>query len=136
MKKKILFIAIHRLDRAPGQRFRFEQYFDVMTEAGIEFRIQSFLTKENWKIFYSKGQLLAKLLTLCSGYLRRFLILFSVPEFDFIFIHRELTPIGPPVFEWLIANVFPSNEIPWSLLFRFALPVLNFTGDPPASEIV
>lgn len=29
----------------------------------------------------------------------------QAPFYDFIFIHREATPIGPPVMEWLLAKV-------------------------------
>ena len=32
-------------------------------------------------------------------------------EYDFIFIHREVTPIGPPVFEWIIAKVLKKKII-------------------------
>ena len=34
--KKILFLAHHRLDRSPGQRYRFEQYFDYFRKHNIE----------------------------------------------------------------------------------------------------
>ena len=34
LMKKILFIASHRFDRAPGQRFRFEQYFQFLKSKG------------------------------------------------------------------------------------------------------
>jgi len=30
--KKILFLAHHRIDRSPGQRYRFEQFFDYLEE--------------------------------------------------------------------------------------------------------
>ncbi len=31
--------------------------------------------------------------------------------FDYVFIHREVAPVGPPVFEWLIAKVFRKKII-------------------------
>ena len=33
--KRILFIAHHRLDRSPGQRYRFEQVFDYLESKGL-----------------------------------------------------------------------------------------------------
>ena len=39
-----------------------------------------------------------------AGFICRLLLLFSVPTYDFIFVHREAAPVGPPVFEWLIAK--------------------------------
>jgi glycosyltransferase involved in cell wall biosynthesis len=32
-------------------------------------------------------------------------------RFEFIFVHREIAPIGPPIFEWLIAKVFKKKII-------------------------
>jgi glycosyltransferase involved in cell wall biosynthesis len=37
--------------------------------------------------------------------------MFSLISYDYIFIHREITPIGPPFFEWLIAKVFRKKII-------------------------
>lgn len=48
---------------------------------------------------------------LLNGYLNRTVMLFFVFRFDFIFIHREASPIGPPVFEWIIAKVFRKKII-------------------------
>lgn len=42
---------------------------------------------------------------LIQGFIKRFLVLFSVTRYDYVFIHREVTPVGPPVFEWIIAKV-------------------------------
>ncbi len=34
------------------------------------------------------------------------MILFSVSRHQFVFIHREAAPLGPPLFEWVLAHVF------------------------------
>ncbi len=60
---------------------------------------------------YLEGQQLKKIIAIASGYLRRFLILFNVTKYDYVLIHRELTPLGPPVFEWLIAKVLRKKII-------------------------
>jgi len=106
MCSKILFLVPYPVGESPSQRFRFEQYFQILKENGFEFRIQSFLTSKNWRIFYEKGKGLNKSLTMVNGFTRRFLILFHIPFYNFIFIHRELCPVGPPVFEWIISHVF------------------------------
>ena len=46
-----------------------------------------------------------------GGFARRLVLLFSVPKYDFVFIHREAAPVGPPVFEWLIARVLRKKII-------------------------
>jgi len=37
--------------------------------------------------------------------------MFKAPRYDFIFIHRECAPLGPPVFEWLLAKVLRKKII-------------------------
>ena len=32
-------------------------------------------------------------------------MLFSLANYDFVFVHREASPIGPPVLEWMMAKV-------------------------------
>ncbi len=46
-----------------------------------------------------------------GGFIRRFLTLFTLSAYDFIYIHREAAPIGPPIFEWLISKVFRKKII-------------------------
>ncbi len=46
-----------------------------------------------------------------SAFLSRALLIFSLYKYDFIFIHREASHIGPPVFEWLISKVFKKKMI-------------------------
>jgi len=38
-------------------------------------------------------------------------MLFSLNKYDFVFIHREAAPIGPPIFEWLITKLFRKRVI-------------------------
>ena len=54
---------------------------------------------------------LQKSIGIVIGLFKRFLLLFTVFKYDFIFIHREVAPVGPPVFEWVIAKVFRKKII-------------------------
>ncbi len=45
------------------------------------------------------------------GFVKRFLLLFTLFRYDFVYIHREAAPIGPPVIEWLITKVFRKKII-------------------------
>lgn len=90
---------------SPSQRFRFEQYFDVLKNAKIDFEVLPFWSVQAWNILYQKGNHLKKFVMLLGGLFRRFKMLFHLRSFDFVFIHREAAPIGPPFFEWWIANI-------------------------------
>jgi len=108
---KILFLAPYPLEEAPSQRFRFEQYFSILKKHGFQYDFQSFLTLNGWQALYKKGGSIQKLLYVALGFLRRFKTLFTVGRYHFVFIHRELSPLGPPIFEWIIAKIFRKKII-------------------------
>jgi glycosyltransferase involved in cell wall biosynthesis len=108
---KVLFLVPYPQGKAPSQRFRFEQYFDVLEEQGFDYKIESFLDESTWKILYQPGYGLRKVWGIIKGFLRRILMLATLHRYSFVFIHREASPIGPPVFEWLISKVWNKKII-------------------------
>jgi glycosyltransferase involved in cell wall biosynthesis len=110
-KKPILFIIPYPIAEAPSQRFRFEQYFSVLHAAGYSYEVQSFLDSQNWQIFFKSGNGLKKLKALLNGFIKRCKIVFRAHRFDSIFIHREASPVGPPVFEWIFSVVLKKKII-------------------------
>ncbi|WP_375437084.1 glycosyltransferase family 4 protein [uncultured Hymenobacter sp.] len=108
---RILFIVPYPPGKAPSQRFRFEQYLDILTQAGHSYRLAPFLSDATWAILYKPGRAGAKALGIVGGFLRRVGLLFAVPAYDYVFIHREAAPIGPPVFEWIITKVLGKKLI-------------------------
>jgi len=102
---RILFVVPYPTGVAPSQRFRFEQYFNLLTQHHIDFEIQSFWNIAAWNILYSEDKIWAKTILFIKGLKRRIQLLFSLTDFDFVFIHREAMPIGPPFFEWFIAKI-------------------------------
>jgi glycosyltransferase involved in cell wall biosynthesis len=108
---KILFLVPYPTGRSPSQRFRFEQYFHVLKAAGHSFRVQSFLSEAGWEVIYAKGNVIAKSFAVVAGFVRRIGAVFVAPGYDIVFIHREATPVGPPVVEWLIGKVVQKKII-------------------------
>jgi glycosyltransferase involved in cell wall biosynthesis len=108
---KILFLVPYPLKSSPSQRFRFEQYFDTLQKAGHQFKVQSFLTSWGWRTIYQSGRGLQKVVAIAYGFIRRLFIMPPVITADFVFVHREVTPVGPPLFEWMIAKVFRKRII-------------------------
>ena len=107
----ILFLTPYPIRQAPSQRFRFEQYFEFLEEKGYKWTIRSFLGQKAWENLYHKRAARKKLAGILTGFLRRGYHLFEVPAYDLIFIHREVAPVGPPVFEWIIAKIFKKRII-------------------------
>ena len=55
--RKILFIAQHRLNRSPSQRFRFEQYLSLFEAHGYECELSFLIDEEDDKVLdYSRDR--------------------------------------------------------------------------------
>lgn len=109
--KQILFVVPYPLRRAPSQRFRVELYEPVLKANGISYDIKPFMDEATWKVIYQKGSTFKKLAGILDSYRKRFLLLFSLSGYRYIFIHREATPLGPPLFEWVAARVLGKKII-------------------------
>lgn len=108
---KVLFLIPYPSGTAASQRFRFEQYLNVLPEAEIDFEISSFWDEKAWGILYKKGMFFAKTMATLRGLLRRYSLLFSAFKYDRIFIHRELYPVGPQIIEFVLAKVYKKKII-------------------------
>lgn len=110
-KKSIIFLFPYPLSEAPSQRFRFVQYLDILKEEGFYFETHAYLSDNAWKILYQPGHFFAKFLRIIWGYFTRLLLLPKINKFDYVFIHREAAPLGPPLIEFLIAKVLRKKII-------------------------
>ena len=111
MNKKILFLTPYPHGQAPSQRFRFEQYFDLLKRNNFEIETHSFLSSKTWKLLYNKSSFFFKVMGILSSFICRFLLLSKVRKFDYIFIHREASMVGPPIFEWIITKILKKKYI-------------------------
>lgn len=102
---RILFLVPYPHGQAPGQRFRYEQYLDLLIEQGHRYQLSSFLSTSTWAVLYKSGYAIRKTLGVAAGFGRRCLDMLRAPFYDYVFIFREASPIGPPIFEWILAKV-------------------------------
>lgn len=97
--KKILFIAAHRKNRAPGQRFRFEQYYDYLEKNGFQCVHSNFISDKEDEYLYKRGKYLQKFGILLKAIFIRLKDVSRANEFDIIFIHRDALLLGSTYFE-------------------------------------
>ena len=102
---KVAILCPYPVGEAPSQRFRVEQYLSWLGTQHIHTTSYPFLSSSAWEIFYQSNKPLAKSFQILLGFIRRFMLLARLMSVDFVFIHREAAPVGPPIFEWLIAKV-------------------------------
>lgn len=111
MSKRFVIIAPYPKGEAPSQRFRFEQYLDFFEKQGYEIEFHAFLSNKTWKALYKEGSFFAKAFGMMGSFWRRFLLMFKLRSANVIFIHREASMIGPPIFEWIIAKILRKKYI-------------------------
>jgi len=110
-KPIIHFWVPYPIGVAPSQRFRVELFLPRLEMEGYSFKLLTFLDKKAWSILYNPGNRLLKAWGTLKGFFRRVKHLFESTKADYVFIHREATPLGPPVFEWLLAKIFRKKII-------------------------
>ena len=110
-KKTIHFWVLYPERSAPSQRFRVELYLPFLSQHGFAYRLVSFLDSDTWRIFYQKGKGLQRFFGIVKGFIRRAGHLFKSMNADYIFILREASPVGPPVFEFLLSKIFRKKII-------------------------
>lgn len=109
---KVLFIVPYPVRHAPSQRFRVELFEPYLQNVGIDYKIAPFMDAHTWKILYKNGSAIQKVWGIIKGYLKRIkTVLFDVHGYDYIFVHREGAPMGPPVFEWVVAKLWRKKMI-------------------------
>ena len=97
--KKVLFIGMHRLNRSPSQRYRFEQYFSFLEENDIQCHLSYLISAEDDLVLYQGGHYLAKLKILIKAYRIRKKDLLKANNYDYIYIQREAFMTGSTYFE-------------------------------------
>lgn len=118
---------------APSQRFRLEHYLPFLKNRGITYTVRSFWSVKAWNILFIRGLFFSKLFGLLGGLAKRCIILTKLSKYDLIFIHREAAPIGPPVFEWLIAKIW-KKEIIYD--FDDAIWLSTSSGANPQASLI
>ncbi len=108
---KIAFLAPYPYNSVASQRFRFEEYFDTLQKKGIKYNFYSFYTWWAFDVLYRENHIIKKILGIIIGYFRRCFHLIKCAPVNYILIHRELTPLGPPIFEWILIFAFRKKII-------------------------
>ncbi|MEO8147863.1 MAG: glycosyltransferase family 4 protein [Bacteroidia bacterium] len=96
---RILFVAPHRMNRAPSQRFRFEQYFYFLQANGFECNMAPLISKRTDRIFYHPKSIFRKILIFWGYIMMRLQHVIRSSTYDIIFIQREAFMTGTTFFE-------------------------------------
>jgi glycosyltransferase involved in cell wall biosynthesis len=115
--KKVLFVCLHRPDRSPSQRFRFEQYLSFLNANGYNCEFSWLLSKEDDKAFYSPGQYFKKAGIVLKSAWKRWNETSRAKDYDIVFVQRECFMLGTSFFEQKFARrtklVFDFDDSIW-----------------------
>lgn len=98
-RKKILVICPHPVGYAPGQRLKYEQYFEIFRENGYDITVSPFMSEKFQKMVYQKGRYPEKIFWTITGYLRRVWDILRLKRFDLVYVFLWVAPFAPPFFE-------------------------------------
>lgn len=136
--KKILFGVLHRPDRSPSQRFRFEQYLNFLKENGYDYEYSYLIRPEDDKVFYGKGNYWKKFMILFRSILKRWRELRNAKSFDLFFVQREAFMLGTTYFEKGISKktkmIFDFDDSIWLQVVSEGNKSLGFLKDASKTQ--
>ena len=99
--KKILVVCPHPVNYAPGQRLKYEQYFDIWRSHGYELTIKPFMSEKMQQVVYGEAHYGTKIIETLRGYVHRIGLLWSLRQYDIVYCFLWVTPFGSTFFERL-----------------------------------
>ena len=139
---KVLFIGMHRLDRSPSQRYRFEQYFNFLKENGVECELSYLISEKDDIILYQPGKLVGKFVIFTKSILKRLKDIRRAKNYDFVFIQREAFMTGTTFFEHKLSKtkakiIYDFDDSIWLTDKNEANKKLSFLKNPgKTAEII
>ena len=127
--EKILFLAHHRIDRSPGQRYRFEQFFDYLEIKGFQCYLANIINEHDENALYHSKNILKKIKIGLNSYKRRWIHISKIQNFDLIVIYREVLPTKSIYFEnYILRKKFQLSMILMMLygLRMFQMPIKKY----------
>lgn len=110
-RPRIVFLVPYPQATVGSQRFRFEQYIELLRKNGFQVKQLPFFSSSRYAKVNSRINPVTRMWLLSLSFIERFVALREVRQASFVFIHREATPVGPPVIEWIIARILRKKII-------------------------
>lgn len=136
--KKLLFVGLHRPDRSPSQRYRFEQFQPYLEEQGYIITYFYLIREQDDQKFYGSGHYFAKAFILSRSLFLLFLLLFRAKRYDLIFVQREAFMLGTVFFERVLAKkaplVYDFDDAIWLQNVSAGNRALSFLKDARKTE--
>jgi glycosyltransferase involved in cell wall biosynthesis len=131
--KKVLILCLHRPNRSPSQRFRFEQYIEYLSQHGYSFDFSYLLGADDDKIYYASGRIASKMRIVLKSIFKRLGEVMKAKQYDLVFVQREAFMLGTAFFEKAIGKkvpmIFDFDDSIWLQTVSEANKKLGFLKD-------
>lgn len=101
---RLLGLVPYPFDRAPGQRYRIEQWAPTLAQLGVDVTFESFRCAELHELLCNPGNNWRKIKLASQALARRFTVLRRIGNFDLVYIYNEAALLGPALAEQYIRN--------------------------------
>ena len=135
---RVLALVPYPEGRAPGQRFRIEQWAPLMRDEGVDVTVAPFLDDRGMNALYQRGRAVAKIASVLRGQARRLRQVRALAAFDAAYVYREAA-LGPSA--WVERSVARRLPIVYDFDDAIYLPAtsdanarLGFLKDPRKAE--
>jgi glycosyltransferase involved in cell wall biosynthesis len=100
---RVLALVPYPTGRAPGQRYRIEQWAPLLDQEGVRITFSAFLSGRGMDVLYEPGHVRVKSWETLRGYMKRLAEALQGTRADVIFVYREAALLGPAWIERLLA---------------------------------
>jgi glycosyltransferase involved in cell wall biosynthesis len=107
MSLRVAFIVPYPLDRSPGQRFRFEQWWRLLPADRLEAKVYPLFDPATYARLYSAGGVGAKSYATLKALAQRLTDVVAAQKADVVFLYRETFPLGPPLLDTYLERRIP-----------------------------
>lgn len=105
---RVTVLAPYPRGHSPGQRFRFEQWFDLLPADALRVKFCSAFSARDLPVLHVDRRYAAKGGRLLTAFVRRIGDTAVSSRSDVVLIYCGLYPLGPPVFERMLQHRVPS----------------------------
>lgn len=99
---RLLVLCPQPVGEAPGQRLKYEQYFEHWRANGYDVVVSPFMSARFYRLVYRHGRLVSKVIGTVAGYGRRCRDVLRLRRFDGVYVFLWVTPFGPAFSERLV----------------------------------
>ena len=129
---RVLLLAPYPLGMVPGQRYRFEQYIQPLAAHGITIDVHTLLDPASAGVVYQMRKPSSSAVVLLRAAARRLRDVLDAAAYDLVFVSRETYPLGPAVFERVLA----AGKTPYVIDFDDAIWLRNSSSGNRFVEVL